>query len=71
MIENVSIPETFDLPERITREQKQKDDMLFDKALELIKQKDALLIAHYYTSETMQRLCEASGGFIGVPESQK
>ena len=65
MIENVSIPETFDLPERITREQKQKDDMLFDKALELIKQKDALLIAHYYTSETMQRLCEASGGFIG------
>lgn len=65
MIDNVSIPETFDLPDRLTREQKIKDDMLFDKALELIKQKDALLIAHYYTSETMQRLCEASGGFIG------
>ena len=65
MIDNVSIPETFDLPDRLTIEQKKKDDMLFDKALELIKQKDALLIAHYYTSETMQRLCEASGGFIG------
>ena len=42
-----------------------KDDSLFDEALELIKKKNALLIAHYYTSDTMQRLCEAAGGFIG------
>ena len=65
MIDNVSIPEDFNLPARQTLEQKKKDDTLFDEALALIKEKNALLIAHYYTSETMQRLCEAAGGFIG------
>ena len=65
MIDNVSIPEDFNLPARQTLEQKKKDDTLFDEALALIKEKNVLLIAHYYTSETMQRLCEAAGGFIG------
>lgn len=65
MIDNVSIPEEFNLPRRQTLEEKKKDEALFDEALELIKQKNALLIAHYYTSHTMQRLCEAAGGFIG------
>lgn len=65
MIENVTIPNDFNLPQRLSAQQKAQDEALFDEALELIKKKNALLIAHYYTSATMQRLCEASGGFIG------
>ena len=65
MIDNVTIPSDFNLPKRPTLEEKKKDDELFEEALELIKKKNALLIAHYYTSETMQRLCEAAGGAIG------
>ncbi|MGN0916072.1 MAG: quinolinate synthase [Succinivibrio sp.] len=65
MIENVTVPSSFDLPKRMDAESRKKDALLFDKALELIKKKNALLIAHYYTSDTMQRLCEAAGGFIG------
>ncbi len=65
MIENVTIPDDFNLPKRITKQEQLEDDKLFDKALALIKEKNALLIAHYYTSPTMQRLCEAAGGAIG------
>ena len=65
MIENVTIPSDFNLPNRLTLEQKAQDDALFEQAKELIKQKNALLIAHYYTSPTMQRLCEETGGSIG------
>lgn len=65
MIDGVRIPDSFLLPNTLSLEEKKKDDDLFDEALELIKKKNALLIAHYYTSETMQRLCEAAGGFIG------
>lgn len=65
MIDNVKVPETFDLPKRLTLQEQQDDAKLFDKALALIKEKNALLIAHYYTSPIMQKLCEAAGGFIG------
>ena len=65
MINNVSVPETFDLPNRPSLAEKKADEALFDEALALIKEKNTLLIAHYYTSPTMQRLCEAAGGFIG------
>lgn len=65
MIENVTIPSDFNLPNRLTLEQKAQDDALFEQAKELIKKKNALLIAHYYTSPTMQRLCEETGGSIG------
>ena len=65
MIDGVRVPDSFLLPESLSLEAKKKDDSLFDEALELIKKKNALLIAHYYTSDTMQRLCEAAGGFIG------
>lgn len=65
MIDGVSIPESFDLPVMPTKEDLKKDEQLFDRALECLKKHDAFLIAHYYTSETMQRLAEASGGFIG------
>lgn len=65
MIDSVKVPENFDLPVRPTKEQELEDQKYFDEALELLKEKNALLIAHYYTSHTMQKLCEAAGGFIG------
>ena len=48
MINNVSVPETFDLPNRPSLAEKKADEALFDEALALIKEKNALLIAHYY-----------------------
>ncbi len=65
MIEGVTIPVDFKLPDAMTPEQKREDDKLFDEALALLKEKNAFLIAHYYTNDTMQRLAEESGGFIG------
>ncbi len=65
MIDGVRVPDSFLLPKVQTNEEVRKDEELFDEALALIKEKNALLIAHYYTSEIMQRLCEAAGGAIG------
>ena len=65
MIDGVTIPSDFNIPLMPTKEKKANDDLLFDKAVSLIKQKDVFLIAHYYTSDTMQRLAEVTGGFIG------
>ncbi len=65
MIDGVRVPDSFLLPKSLTIEEQKRDDELFEKALALIKEKNALLIAHYYTNETMQKLCEAAGGAIG------
>ena len=65
MIEGVTIPGDFNLPKKLTKDEVLSDNAFFDKALELIKKHNALLIAHYYTSPIMQKLCEMSGGFIG------
>ncbi|MBQ9274381.1 MAG: quinolinate synthase NadA [Succinivibrio sp.] len=65
MIDGVFVPEKFELPPRPDPAQQRQDAELFAEALELIRERKALLLAHYYTSETMQKLCEASGGFIG------
>ena len=65
MIGGVSIPEDFDLPARADAQQQRRDRELFEQATALIRAQDVFLIAHYYTSDTMQRLAEATGGFIG------
>ena len=39
MINNVSVPETFDLPNRPSLAEKKADEALFDEALALIKEK--------------------------------
>ena len=65
MIQGVKIPEDFNLPQRACSAHIEQDALLFDKALETIKKHNVFLIAHYYTSDIMQRLAEASGGFIG------
>lgn len=65
MISSVKIPEDFNLPKACSTAELEHDEALFDKALEIIKKNNVFLIAHYYTSHTMQRLAELSGGFIG------
>lgn len=65
MIDGVTIPDDFNVPPMPSKDEKAKDDLLFDKAVELIKSHDVFLISHYYTTDTMQRLAEVTGGFIG------
>ncbi|MGM0599360.1 MAG: quinolinate synthase NadA [Candidatus Rifleibacteriota bacterium] len=50
------------LPEKIDA---QKQAELFADIKKLLKQKNAVLIAHYYTDDSIQRLAEETGGFIG------
>src|SRR4030067_877198 len=37
---------------------------LFDKIKRLLKEKDAVLVAHYYVHEDLQRLAEETGGYV-------
>ncbi|NCB39723.1 MAG: quinolinate synthase NadA [Erysipelotrichia bacterium] len=39
--------------------------ILSRQILELLKQKNAIIVAHYYTDPAIQKLAELSGGFIG------
>ena len=42
----------------------QKRDDLFKKIKGLLKEKDAVLVAHYYTEPDLQQLAEETGGFV-------
>ena len=42
----------------------QKREDLFKKIKELLKEKDAVLVAHYYTEPDLQQLAEETGGFV-------
>lgn len=42
----------------------QKRDELFSKIKVLLKEKDAVLVAHYYTDADLQQLAEETGGFV-------
>lgn len=64
-IKNVQIRESFPIPRKLTKAEQEKDEALFDKAYDLIKEHNIFLIAHYYTSHAMQKLAEKTGGFIG------
>ena len=37
----------------------------FERIKKLIKEKNAAVIAHYYTPPEMQKMAEETGGFIG------
>lgn len=50
------------IPAPLSPERKQE---LTDKISVLLKEKNAVLIAHYYTDSEIQALAEATGGFIG------
>lgn len=42
-----------------------ENQLLADEIKELLKQKNAVVIAHYYTDPLIQELAEETGGFIG------
>ena len=42
---------------------KKRDDLI-NKIKELLKEKDAVLVAHYYTHADLQELAEETGGFV-------
>lgn len=56
-----AMAESVALPARISIQQR---DTLIARAKSLLKQQDAVLVAHYYTDENLQRLAEESGGYI-------
>ncbi|NNJ84045.1 MAG: quinolinate synthase NadA [Gammaproteobacteria bacterium] len=39
--------------------------LLFDRARSLLAERDAVLLAHYYTDADLQTLAEETGGFVG------
>ncbi len=49
-------------PAPLTKEQQQAH---IDNIKALLKEKDAVLIAHYYTDPEIQALAEETGGFVG------
>lgn len=42
----------------------QKREELFNKIKHLLKEKDAVLVAHYYTDADLQQLAEETGGYV-------
>ena len=55
LAETVTIPAPLTESERAT---------LFDKAKQLLKARDAVLVAHYYTDADLQRLADETGGYV-------
>ena len=49
-------------PRSLTSEQR---DVLFEKIKSLLKEKNAVLITHYYVDEELQILTDATGGYVG------
>jgi len=49
-------------PRSLTSEQR---DVLFEKIKALLKEKNAVLITHYYVDEELQILTDATGGYVG------
>ncbi len=51
-------------PKPIPLSQQEKADYI-ERIKKLLKEKDAVLIAHYYTDPEIQALAEETGGFVG------
>lgn len=55
----------IDLAERAPRPEPVADQQhLVDRIKKLLKKKNAVIIAHYYTDETLQKLAEETGGHV-------
>jgi quinolinate synthase len=49
------------IPTAMTDAERQQ---LIDRIRRLLKEKDAVLVAHYYVHEDLQRLAEETGGYV-------
>ena len=57
-------PVTAEVMQRLPRPSPAERQRLFDDIKRLLKAKDAVLIAHYYVHEDLQRLAEETGGYV-------
>ena len=55
LAEDVVLPAPFSREER---------DMLYEKAKRLLKARNAVLVAHYYTDADLQQLADETGGYV-------
>ena len=57
-------PVTAEVMQRLPQSSPAGRQRLFDDIKRLLKAKDAVLIAHYYVHEDLQRLAEETGGYV-------
>ncbi|MEJ2362300.1 MAG: quinolinate synthase NadA [Gammaproteobacteria bacterium] len=55
------LAESVNLPEPVSEEQRAA---LFARAKQLMRERDAVLVAHYYTDADLQRLADETGGYV-------
>ena len=64
MVDNESIrrqAETVPLPSQLADSER---TALYEKAKRLLKERDAVLVAHYYTDADLQQLADETGGYV-------
>ncbi len=60
----IEVPATLEVMGRTPRHTAAEKAALVERIKQLLKQQDAVLVAHYYVHEDLQRLAEETGGFV-------
>ena len=60
---NIELP-GFDTPAHQQNEQEIDESALKNEIKALLREQDAVLVAHYYTDETLQALADETGGYV-------
>ena len=59
-----TVPSTADIEARKPRLREKEREELIRQIRQLLREQDAVLVAHYYTDEDLQRVAEESGGYV-------
>jgi len=59
-----NIPSTHDIEDNKPQINEQQENQLIQRIKHLLKQKNAVLVAHYYTDPILQRLADVTGGCV-------
>jgi len=57
-------PVTAEIEAHLPRPSRQEQQQLVSRIKRLLREKDAVLVAHYYVHEDLQRLAEETGGYV-------
>lgn len=60
---DIELP-TFDVPAHVAADSELDEEALKAEIKALLHEQDAVLVAHYYTDESLQALAEESGGYV-------
>jgi quinolinate synthase len=60
----IEVPATLEVMGRTPRHSEAEKAALIEHIKQLLKKQDAVLVAHYYVHEDLQRLAEETGGFV-------